>query len=401
MASQCYTASLASARSFDPEPHFAQRFSAFITVSFHPSMGREKLPHPRNMATCILPGLFWQGEATTLLSTTRFPGLAAILESANITWQSGERFLPWLARQFGRETLPWGYLRLRGERSAGFSDRDFRNTILCADPVSLLFTRDALLLHGPSELALHADETDALIATLNTEFGNVGQFFAADPSRWYFQTNEPCATFSPLEDVVGRPAAYFAPTGAYAPEWARFSNEIQILLHAHPINQLRTEKAQAIANALWFWGDGSNVDGALSSPVGHIISSDPLIGGLAAAASIPHHEPAQVGMADHGFSGTVWWHDSSLYEASLYGDHDAWIRALERLDTQLFQPLWHALGRSSLHRLVLLAPSGKTNLTVTASRYGHWKFWRKHINDAHLTAILHPSHLASNHLHTS
>jgi hypothetical protein len=50
------------------------------------------------------------------------------------------------------------------------------------------------------------------------------------------------------------------PRGDDAPQWRRWQDEIQMLLHNHPINAAREAAGAAPANAVWFWGGGRRVD---------------------------------------------------------------------------------------------------------------------------------------------
>ncbi|MBK9218438.1 MAG: hypothetical protein IPL70_08430 [Uliginosibacterium sp.] len=225
-------------------------------MSFHPSMGAnaQRKLQARNRVSCILPGLVWPGSVGTSLQNLVLPGLAALLGRARVENLPAEPYAAWLSRQFGAESLPWGALRwvgddLRGEANA---------YTLCADPVSLAFARDTLILKGPRELALQPDEISALISTLNTEFADVGHFHAASPERWYLLPAQAAGVrFQPLADVLGRPVALFQPEGDDAPRWARLANEIQIVLHNHPVNRAREARGQPLVNALWFWGEAA------------------------------------------------------------------------------------------------------------------------------------------------
>ena len=59
-----------------------------------------------------------------------------------------------------------------------------------------------------------------------------------------------------LDTAAGRPLRELLPQGADAPRWRRWQNEIQMLLHAHPVNQARASRGRAAATSVWFWGGG-------------------------------------------------------------------------------------------------------------------------------------------------
>lgn len=337
----------------------------------------------RNRVSCILPGLVWPGSVGTSLQNLELPGLAAILGRSRLEKLPAEPYAAWLSRQFGAENLPWGPLRCAGEDLPGEANA---NT-LCADPVSLAFARDALILKGPRELALQPDEISALIATLNTELADTGSFLAASPERWYLQPTQPAGVrFQPLADVLGRPVALFQPEGDDAARWARLANEIQILLHNHPVNRAREEHGQPLVNALWFWGEGSATS-ALRAPADTLIGDDPMLRGLAKTCQTPWLSRTAAGK---GVGGHSWWLNTELQQAALAGDFMAWLAALQRLDAELLQPLWHAWRSGQLAELQLIAPSDKTLLQALLGKPHRLAFWRKPLPAAKLGAVLQP-----------
>ncbi len=50
------------------------------------------------------------------------------------------------------------------------------------------------------------------------------------------------------------------PSGADAGTWKRWQNEIEMLLHAHPVNIAREAEGLLPANGVWFWGGGRLAD---------------------------------------------------------------------------------------------------------------------------------------------
>lgn len=335
----------------------------------------------RNRVSCILPGLVWPGSVGTSLQNLVLPGLAALLGRARVENLPAEPYAAWLSRQFGADNLPWGSLRWAGEELPGEANVH----TLCADPVSLAFARDALILKGPRELALQPDEIAALISTLNTEFADVGHFHAASPERWYLLPAQAAGVrFQPLADVLGRPVALFQPEGDDAARWARLANEIQIVLHNHPVNRAREEHGQPLVNALWLWGQGSATS-ALRAPADTLIGDDPMLRGLAKTCQTPWLSSAAAGK---GVGGHSWRLDTDLQQAALAGDFMAWLAALQRLDAELLQPLWQAWRSGQLAELQLIAPSDKTLLQAQLGKPHRLAFWRKPLPAAKLGAVL-------------
>ena len=128
---------------------------------------------------------------------------------------------------------------------------------LVADPVTLVAGRDDVLLAGRVD-DLAGDETTALLATLNDHFADDGiAFVAPAPSAWFVRTATTPALVTPaLDAAAGRPLRELLPQGTDAPRWRRWQNEIQMLLHAHAVNEARAAGGRAPVTSVWFWGGG-------------------------------------------------------------------------------------------------------------------------------------------------
>ena len=169
---------------------------------------------------------------------------------------------------------------------------------LLADPVTLVAGRDDVLLAGRVD-DLAADETTALLATLNAHFAADGiAFVAPAPSAWFVRMDATPALVTPAPDTAaGRPLRELLPEGGDAPRWRRWQNEIQMLLHAHPVTQARDAGGRAAATSVWFWGGGRAGD---AMPAGAIATwgGDRVAVALARAIDAPARplpaEPAAV-----------------------------------------------------------------------------------------------------------
>lgn len=340
--------------------------------------------------TCVLPGLVWPAPLGKALADLRLPALSALLGQARITQSAGQTYAPWLAAQFGLAETAWANWRWAGENPTATT---LPEHLICADPVSLSFTRDALILRGPRDLALTAAECSTLLATLNQEFGDEGLFQSTHPERWYLHARQATQTeFVPLADVLGRPVALFQPEGPDAARWARLSNEIQIVLHNHPVNREREARGQLLVNALWFWGASGRAVQARTAPASSIICDDATLSGLAKQAGCSVRTPQQAGDPAHGPRGHSWWFDTRLQDAALAGDFNQWLQGLEALEHSLLAPLWQAWRAGRLNRLDVLAPSDKTLLHADLKRWQRFAFWRRPLAPTQLGALLETPH---------
>ena len=191
------------------------------------------------------------------------------------------------------------------------------------DPVELGVGPRGLFLATASIRDLHREEADALIqelVPLVTEFG--WQLEAPVPARWYVISAEPlraglgAPVLAEGESLTQRLAG-----DQSGREWAALLNEIQILLHNHPVNQKRLAEGRSQANCLWPWGGGAvvSLDGAVCPMFWS--DGDPLLGGIAKALGKPVLEAAS--LADVRLR----WLESSLISLAAVGSME------ERLDT--------------------------------------------------------------------
>lgn len=129
--------------------------------------------------------------------------------------------------------------------------------VLRADPVSLVAGRDDVLLTGRVD-DLAADEAEALVATLTAQFAGDGlAFHAPRPDAWFVSATAgvPVDT-TPLDRVTGA-IQPFLPQGPHAKTWRRWLSEMQMILHAHPVNAMRESAGRAPLTGIWISQGGT------------------------------------------------------------------------------------------------------------------------------------------------
>lgn len=128
-----------------------------------------------------------------------------------------------------------------------------------AQPVHLAAAIDHLRLAALQNLSVSAEESAALLETINRHLAGTGFVLRANsPELWSLQCAEPieCNTFEPAQ-VVGRNVRDYMPAGRDGAAIRGLMNEIQMLLHEHPVNERRTRGGRLSVNSLWMWGFGS------------------------------------------------------------------------------------------------------------------------------------------------
>jgi hypothetical protein len=341
----------------------------------------------------LIPGLLWPPES--LRDATRdlpLPALEMLLGRGRREWRPAVGAERWLAERFGLsgDELPYGALRLAGETTApgGVTPTDAGGaTWICADPVSLHFAREFLILGDTSDLTITDDEAAQLVALLNEHCGDLGRFHAAGAERWYLRLREaPTLRTHPPAEAVGRRINNFMPGGGDAARWHHHLNEAQVLLHTHPVNRARENDGRPPINSVWFWGAGV-APRSLSAPCAVLLGAQPLTRGLAALAGIEHHPPSEsfdVSALAAGNGGTLVVLDPLAIPAR-HLDRDAWREALARLEVRWLAPALAALRRGQLARLDLTALGDTARINVTVERTGLWQLWRRPLPLADLT----------------
>ncbi len=128
---------------------------------------------------------------------------------------------------------------------------------LQADPVHLVMQRDAFSLSDPSTLVITQSELMTLCAVLNQHFMSGGLDFEVSNKKLLLRlATVPRISTTLPESVVGRNVYAYLPQGTDASYWNKIVNEIQMLLHEHPLNQQREMAGLPVINSLWLSGGG-------------------------------------------------------------------------------------------------------------------------------------------------
>ncbi len=131
-------------------------------------------------------------------------------------------------------------------------------TWACATPVHLAAGLDHLRLSPPEHLVLAPGEAADVAGSLNAHFAGTG-FEIADARERHWLLRCPdgyaASTVDPGE-AAGRDLRECLPSGASGRTLMSLVNEIQMLLHEHPVNACRVRSNRPPVNSLWPWGVG-------------------------------------------------------------------------------------------------------------------------------------------------
>jgi hypothetical protein len=245
---------------------------------------------------------------------------------------------------------------------------------LRADPVNLRLQRDQMLL---SQTAVSASEASEVCAALNDYFAGQGMIFAAPhPQRWYVRLDRlPDMHTTPLNEVIGANVRGALPQGKDAAHWHQIFNELQMFLHAHPLNQGREARGELQINSLWLWGAGSSV-AALPSGYTQVAADDELAQMFAAHAQT---ECVPLGAHWQAVAGAQLLLFSGLRRALQNGDLQTWREALQQFEIHYAQPLLAALSAGQLQSLQLDVLAGEHSARFNLRRAATWRVWRRNV----------------------
>ena len=325
---------------------------------------------------CIAPRLLGPVPATladAVRTAGEFPNLAWLLARANSAPAAGDSAESLLANCIDGLPAP-GPLVAAGHGLAPDS-HCYR-----AAPVHLRADRDRLLLFAGEALEPDPEDALRLVDEFNAAFAEDGLSLTVADGDWLlFAKAPPGPDLPPLTRVAGQYMDTVLPTDAAARPWRQLLNEVQMMLHEHPVNQAREARGEAAINGLWFWGGGPSAAPAVPLP-GAVIGTDALSRGLtrpgdAALAGIEalagHHDAMASSNPAGSQSALMVWTDA---EAALTGgDAPGWLDALQRFERDVAGPLAPMAARGQLG-LRLFCGNG---LVYTLGAGARWRFWRR------------------------
>jgi hypothetical protein len=328
--------------------------------------------------TLFVPGLLGPQPAYTRLSATDKPNL--------------QRLEAWLSRAEQSQTnvsdplcglFALFNLNNRGDVAppiaavtAAFDGLDAGHGVwLRADPVYLQPDRHQAVLVASEALALQADECAALLETLNTHFAAGGwQIQAPHPQRWYIQLQEADSIrTTPLPQVMGQGVNQHLPQGKQRQQWHGWLNELQMLLHQHPVNQQRVRAGKLPVNSVWLWGEG-RIPPVVTTKFDQVYGDDILLEALAELTGASY---AALSTFDpHGTKGRCLLVSNECYASLQDKDVFRWLAWLEVIQNQYLLPLQANLKQQPNSSITLLPANGR-QYRMTQRRLPRWWHRRK------------------------
>ena len=319
----------------------------------------------------IVPGLF--AEA----SGARPPGLELLLARGRNQHSESRSLESWLQEAFGVEgrSSAAGVLTLLAH-----GGEPGEHCWARADPVHLRLMRERLIVVPSAAFALSQAEADALVDELNRHFAPMLTLRAVEPQRWCARMDTHFAydAGSPLE-AAGRDVDLAMRIGGEAGKrWGKLVNEVQMLLHAHPVNQAREARGEPAVNSLWLWGVGA-IPQVGKARWQTVSANDPLARGLARLAGARHQplpESASSWLALTPAEGRHLVVLDALRAPLALGHSAEYRECIDALERHWFAPLLAALREGRIGMVTVYVPDNGGAVFETI-RGDLRRFWRR------------------------
>lgn len=268
--------------------------------------------------------------------------------------------------------------------------RTLPSCIVCADPVHLQAGSDHARLVPAAALQLSEEDADVLITALNRLVSDDGIDFSRGRSagHWYLSGLPAAALASwPTHVIAHRNAGDFVQRHADAAAWQRLMTEVQMLLHAHPLNSDRDERGLPAINGVWFWGGAQlpaqqpaqpPVRQSSSNPspcLTRLFSDDLFAVGLAQHVGIsvqPLLNASEIMQQQDKLAESIVIVDTSLYSAWLSGDAEAIQTSRAHCEALWLPLLQSALAAGCFSQVVVDGCNEQALVLANQPRRGSW-----------------------------
>lgn len=318
-----------------------------------------------------------------LLAPLRFaapvptPNLDKLLSRASVTTRAGGALEDVVLSTFNKNESV-AFITASLDLPNDMPNKDVR--WLRADPVHLAVSRDNIQLFDSHIIKPTLDEMMQIASTLNQHFAHDGienrlAFMFPDAARGYFGVKpDDLPETTPLWQMGGANVFDHLPRQRHGlTNWRRVSNEIQMLLHDHPVNIAREASGQYPINGLWIWGEsgknGTNENhphARAQVPHQHLIGRLALARGLAQLCGMSASPlPEQFEMP--AFQNSLIVLHTPTREIRAMSPYQ-WQIEVNHIDNNWLAPAVAALDDQRLTSLTVIIANEASTLTINAKR---------------------------------
>lgn len=222
-----------------------------------------------------------------------------------------------------------------------------QGSLLLAQPVYLSLQRDSFALEHL--VRLNAEEYHALGTLFNQFFAEDQLTFIPSVTRqyWFLHSPQPWQLQTHLlQTVMKQNIQRRMPSGVDAQRLRSVINQLQMLMHEHPINQQRVQNGLAEVNSVWFSG-ASNMQPLPTTAASALLTTLPFLADYNTIEDALQHHVENACMLVEDDSAVPW----------------------DAIETQL--------RAGAIKRLDCYWPVAQGTLKLTMTRFDRWKCWRE------------------------
>jgi len=330
----------------------------------------------------LIPDLFWPDPLQqNIYDELSMRHLETLLSKSIPSTNPIHAMEAWLCQQFNiaQQQNNWPIAPIMLHTDAPDLAKASKDFWMRADPVHLRIEQNHIMLADSQAFQITEEEANELIQDINHNFSHDGfTFLSLRPDRWYIRLPAIADMQTHmLSQVTCKNINNFLPSGADSILWHKIFNEIQMLLHEHPVNQTRESRGELTINSIWLWGGGS-MPQSVRSPYTHVWSNDDFPRALALANGTSHSKlPAD---ADEWLmtqpNGDHLVVLDSLRGKAQYRNAYGWRETLKDMEQSWFSPLNAALKAGKINQLTITALNETSSRNFSLTRSDLWKFWR-------------------------
>ncbi len=330
----------------------------------------------------LIPNLFWSDTSQPeIYDGLLMHSLETLLSKSLSRTNSSLEMEIWLCKQFNLEQQHgnWPIAPVMLHLDAPVLAKTSKDFWMRADPVHLRIEQNHIMLADSQSFEISPEEAEQLIQDLNHNLGNQDFIFSAfHPHRWYIRIPKaPEILTHTLSHVTCKNINDFLPAGKDSIIWHKIFNEVQMLLHEHPVNQARESRGELIINSIWPWG-GGNILQSIHTPYTHAWSNNDFSQSLALAASNINYSnlPRDVNKwLQTKISGNHLVVLDSLRSQAIYKNAYEWRETLRNLEHNWFLPLYTAIKNGKIKQLTITTSNESASHDFVITRSDLWKFW--------------------------
>lgn len=328
-----------------------------------------------------IPNLFWSDASQPeIYDELLMRTLEILLSKAISKTTTSLEMEPWLCKQFNvtQQHGNWPVAPLMLHIDAPVLAKTSKDFWMHADPVHLRIEQNHIMLADRQIFEISPEEAKQFIHDLNQNLGsNDFTFSALHPHRWYIRIPKaPEIQTHTLSQVTCKNINNFLPTGNDSIFWHKIFNEVQMLLHEHPINLARESRGELTINSIWLWG-GGNKPQTIHSPYTNVWSDNTFSQSLALASNINYLAlPTDVNKwLQTQISGNHLLVLDSLRSPAKYKNAFSWRETLRNMEQNWFLPLYTALRNGKIKQLTISTSNEVASHDFAITRSDLWKFW--------------------------